>query len=241
VIHSLLPRNNKDRFLKKLFHLQTGIHREFDSFLLRRLTKTPVSRSFGLDRGKPIDRYYIEKFIFQNRSSIRGTVVEVGDSRYATMFGSKNGIEIKTLHVNPDSGADIICDLSSSSPMPCGIADCFIMTQTLPFIYDIKAALRNAAKILKPDGVLLITVTGICHISRYDMDRWGQYWSFTDRSLKMLLSEVFSPGNVVVTTFGNVKTASCFLYGLTAQNLDQRSLDYRDDQYQMLICGAARK
>ncbi len=32
----------------------------------------PVSASFGQDRGTPIRRYYIERFLQQERSAIRG-------------------------------------------------------------------------------------------------------------------------------------------------------------------------
>src|SRR6185503_10982321 len=47
---------------------------------LRRLT--PISRVFGFDRGTPVDRYYIENFLADNASDIRGRVLEVGDDSY---------------------------------------------------------------------------------------------------------------------------------------------------------------
>ncbi len=39
---------------------------------LRRLT--PVSKEFGFERGLPIDRYYIEKFLAEHTSDIQGRV-----------------------------------------------------------------------------------------------------------------------------------------------------------------------
>ena len=50
-------------------------------------TTTPVSRVFGLDRGTPINRYYIEKFLASQAASIRGRVLEVGASDYSRRFG----------------------------------------------------------------------------------------------------------------------------------------------------------
>jgi hypothetical protein len=52
---------------------------------LRRLT--PLTRSFGYDRGQPIDRYYIEKFLGRQARDIAGHVVEIGDDRYTRQFG----------------------------------------------------------------------------------------------------------------------------------------------------------
>ena len=52
---------------------------------LRRLT--PISRYFGFDRGLPVDRYYIERFLARNASEIAGRVLEVGDDGYTRRFG----------------------------------------------------------------------------------------------------------------------------------------------------------
>ena len=47
----------------------------------------PVSTSFGCDRGTPIDRYYIEKFLAAQADLIRGRVLEVGEDTYSRRFG----------------------------------------------------------------------------------------------------------------------------------------------------------
>src|SRR5262245_54268962 len=47
---------------------------------LRRLS--PVSRTFGFDRGLPIDRYYIESFLAEHALDIRGRTLEVADNAY---------------------------------------------------------------------------------------------------------------------------------------------------------------
>jgi len=47
---------------------------------LRRIT--PIDSGFGLGRGKPVDRHYIEDFLARNRDDIRGRVLEVGEDTY---------------------------------------------------------------------------------------------------------------------------------------------------------------
>src|SRR6185503_1474005 len=54
---------------------------------LRRLR--PVSRTFGYDRGLPVDRYYIESFLERNRRDIDGRTLEIGDDEYTRRFGGE--------------------------------------------------------------------------------------------------------------------------------------------------------
>ena len=49
---------------------------------------TPLSDHWGRERGTPIDRYYIEQFLNTHQSDIRGSVLEVMDTRYTDLFGS---------------------------------------------------------------------------------------------------------------------------------------------------------
>ena len=42
----------------------------------------PISSSFGFDRGKPIDRRYIEDFLSRHAQDITGRVLEVADNAY---------------------------------------------------------------------------------------------------------------------------------------------------------------
>ena len=47
----------------------------------------PISKEWGFDRGLPIDRYYIERFLQRHAADIRGRVLEVGDNAYTRRFG----------------------------------------------------------------------------------------------------------------------------------------------------------
>jgi hypothetical protein len=39
---------------------------------------SPVSDHYGYDRGQPVDRFHIERFLRDQRNAIRGEVLEVG-------------------------------------------------------------------------------------------------------------------------------------------------------------------
>ena len=201
----------------------------------------PKSRKFGFDRGGPINHYYIEKFIEENSKYINGTVLEIADSRYTKKYG-ENVTKSEILHfLNDNPKATIIADLTKIESLPENFADCFIFTQTLNFIYDFKLALLGTYRLLKPDGVLLATVSGISQISRYDMDRWGDYWRFTTLSCEKMFKEVFGAENVVVDFYGNCLSARAFLDGRSSAELTKKELDYKDDDYQLLITIRARK
>jgi SAM-dependent methyltransferase len=207
---------------------------------LRRLS--PISRVHGTDRGLPIDRYYIEGFLSTNVSDVKGHVLEFDDDSYTHRYGGERVAVSDVLHVEEGHpGATIIADLSSAGNIEDDTFDCIICTQTLMYIYPIQAAIQTLYRILKPGGVLLATFPGIAQVSRYDMDRWGEYWRFTTMSAKRLFGEIFSPEFVSVESRGNVLSAIAFLHGLCTEELEKDELNHRDPDYEVLITTRARK
>jgi SAM-dependent methyltransferase len=207
---------------------------------LRRLS--PISKKFGLDRGLCIDRYYIERFLASVSIDVRGNVLEVGDDRYTKKFGGNRVVRSDVLHVEEGQlHATIATDLSRDQTIPADTFDCIIFTQTLQFIYDFRPALQCLCRILKPGGVLLGTFAGISQISRFDMERWGDYWRFTTLSTRRLFEEMFVDGSVTIKAYGNVLTAVAFLHGLAAEELNDEELNRHDPDYQLLISVRAVK
>jgi SAM-dependent methyltransferase len=201
---------------------------------LRRLK--PISQFWGSERGLPIDRYYIERFLAAHAQDIRGHVLEIGDDNYTRTFGGNRVTQSDVLHVAENKPqVTIIGDLTSAEHISANTFDCIILTQTLQVIYDVPAALETVYRILKPGGVALVTVAGISKISRYDMDRWGYHWSFTTCSAQQLFGEFFPKGNLQVESRGNVLAAIAFLHGLATEELRQKELDYIDPDYELLI------
>lgn len=206
---------------------------------LRRLT--PISRHFGYDRGLPIDRYYIENFLHQNEEDIRGRVLEIGDDSYTRQFGGRRVLQRDVLHVKENNPiATFVGDLTHADHIPPDSFDCFILTQTLHLVYELRAAMATIYRILKPGGVLLCTVPGISHKS---VDEWEEYWcwAFTKVSIKKLFGEFFPDDHLNLECYGNVLSTIAFLEGLSFDELSQNELDYQDQSYEMLIAIRAVK
>lgn len=225
---------------QKRFHLQwppVGTVR-FGSF--RRIT--PISPIFAIDRGLPIERYYIEKFLALHSADIKGHVLELGDDSYIRRFGNSQVTHADVLGYVPGDGITIVADLSKANTIPDNSFDCIIFTQSLQMIYDMKAALNCLYRILKPGGILLLTSHGISKIGRrLGRDDWGEYWHLTTQSLEKLLVETFPGADTTIGSYGNVLTAMCALHGLASEELKSHELDHQDIDFEVIITARVAK
>ena len=207
---------------------------------LRRLK--PISSNFGNSRGLEIDRYYIEKFLSEHATDIRGHALEIKHNTYTVRYGQDRVSRSDVLHPvegNPD--ATIVADLTKADHLPSNVFDAIIFTQTLQVIYDIRTTIATLYRILKPGGVLLATASGMAKLSLEDFDSWGEYWRFTSLSARLLFEEVFPRECVTVQSYGNVLAAISFLEGLACEDLKQKELDAVDRSYEILIAIRAVK
>ena len=202
----------------------------------------PIRRDFGWREGQPIDRYYTEEqFLAEYKNDIRGRVLEIGDNRYTLKFGGNRVAQSDVLGFPGSSGPTIQADLTKADHIPSALFDCVILTFTLQFIFDVRAAIKTLGRITKPEGVVLIVVPGISQLSRYDMDTWGEYWRFTSLSMRLLMEEVFRPEDIIVKSYGNVLAATASLQGLISSELRRDELDYCDRDYELVIGVRAKK
>jgi len=196
----------------------------------------PVSRTFGFDRGKPVDRWYIERFLAEHADDVHGRVLEVAEPTYTQRYGGDDVTQSDVLFAAPgDPEATVVGDLATGQRLPRGAYDCFVMTQTLQVIYDVSGAVRGTRDVLATNGVLLATVPGISQISREDRRDWGDWWRFTSDSVRRLFGDAYGAENVEVEAHGNVLSAACFLYGFAAEELSEAELAYRDHDFEMLM------
>jgi hypothetical protein len=196
----------------------------------------PVSRVFGFDRGKPVDRWYIERFLAAHAADVRGRVLEVAEPTYTQWYGDGDVTRSDVLYAAPDNeAATVVGDLVTGEGLERDAYDCFVMTQTLQVIYDVHSAVRGTWNLLAPNGVLLASLPGISQISREDRREWGDWWRFTSDSARRLFTDVYGPENVAVQVHGNVLAAACFLYGFAAEELSEAELCHRDPEFELLM------
>jgi SAM-dependent methyltransferase len=201
---------------------------------LRRLE--PFGRHFGEDRGIALDRHYIEAFLHAHQADIRGRVLEIGEARYTRQFGGERVTGTEILHVTPDNPrATIVGDLAQAPHIPDAAFDALIITQTLHLIYDAKAAARTMHRILKPGGVLLLTVPGITQVPNGTPWAHTWFWAFTPLSVQRMLADAFVGGTVEVSQYGNVLSAAAMLYGLSAADLRPDELATMDPDYPVIM------
>jgi SAM-dependent methyltransferase len=198
---------------------------------------TPISPVFGIDRGFPIERYYIEKFLEEYSGDIKGHCLELGDAFYIKKFGGDRVSRIDVLHyVEGNREATIVADLTCADHIPSDTFDCIILTQTLQMIYDMKAALRHLHRIIRPGGVLLMTSHGMSKIGRrIGRDDWGEYWHITTQSAERLFEETFPGADIAVGSYGNVLSAMCALHGIVSEEIDKNELDYYDPDFEVIV------
>jgi SAM-dependent methyltransferase len=206
------------------------------------LPAEPVSRTFGFDRGKPVDRWYIERFLAEHAEDVRGRVLEVAEDTYTRWYGGDRVTSSDVLYASEGNpAATVVGDLTTGDGLAEGGFDCFICTQTLHLIYDAPAAVAGMRRLLAPGGVLLATVPGISQISREDMRDWGDWWRFTARSAHRLFADAFGAEHVAVTQHGNVRSAAAFLYGMAAEDLGPAALEPVDPDFHLVLTIRAQR
>ena len=201
---------------------------------------TPLRRHWGADRGTPVDRFYIERFLAAHGSDVHGRVLEVKDGGYARRFGREvSAVDVLDIYpANPE--ATVIADLTAADGIPSDSYDCFILTQTLQFILEPRAALGHAHRVLRPGGVLLATVPTVSRVIR-EFDYLSDFWRFTTASCSALFSERFGATQVRVEGRGNVLVSIAFLAGLAAEELSARELESHDPDFTLLVTVRAVK
>lgn len=228
------------RFPRTVKWAQTAVGRmRHAGFALR--GTDPVSTNFGFDRGRPIDRRYIEQFLSANAEEIRGTVLEIGDTTYTNRFGANRIVRAEAFHRYPGhEGAAFWGDLSGDHNLPENRFDCIVFTQTLHLIFDMAKAIDALHRALKPGGSLLVTVPWVSPIDRGE---WGNdwYWSISEGALRRLLSGPFVPDEVALESHGNTLAASAFLYGFADHEIRTGQLDVKDPCCPVIVAAVARK
>ena len=201
----------------------------------------PLSQYWGWDRGQPVDRYYIAGFLDRHRADVRGRVLEVRNQEYTKQFGADAVTCSDVVDIDSANGlATVIADLRHADTIPAATYDCIILTQTLHLIDDMTAVLAECVRILRPGGVLLVTVPSVIRMDdEAGLD--GDFWRLTEASARKLFAEAFPIDAFDVVAYGNVMACAAFLYGLSAEELAPADLDPVDPMFPLVIAIRAVK
>ena len=190
------------------------------------LPREPLSDHYGLDRGTPVDRRYIEDFLSARRGVIRGSVLEVQDDTYTTRFGEdrvSRSIVVDIDATNPK--ATLIADLQVAGALAPDSYDCIILTQTLHLLRRPGECVANCFAALRPGGVLLATAPSVSRVSPTYPD--GDFWRFTPAGIAELFGRHW-PSDFTVDAFGNLRTCLAFLMGEVVEDLVDIDIDLDD-------------
>jgi len=202
---------------------------------LRRVT--PFSSNFGFDRGTPVDRYYLHRFLEANRAHVTGDVREIQLPGYATRYGSALRA-VHTVDVNPAHRPTYVCDLAASGDViPSDRYDCFLLPNTLCVLRDIEGCLRHALRVVRPGGVVLASTAAFVPLT----PDYPDYWHLSADGWAEVTRRVWAGCEVRVESHGNCLAAVAAMLGLAHEELVARELDVLDPRYPVLVTVVCRK
>jgi hypothetical protein len=191
----------------------------------------PFSAHYGFDRGTPIDRYYVLKFMEKYRRYITGDVLEIQMTGYTKMFG-ENLRRSESVDVDPQHNTTYVCDLSRSAGILASNSyDCFLLPNTLNHLRELEPSLVNALRVVKPGGTILATVATLVPLTPDFLD----YWRLTPAGWKQVTARVWGGCHVEVDAYGNVLSSIAAMMGLAYEELSKQELEHYDPRYPVLI------
>jgi SAM-dependent methyltransferase len=199
----------------------------------------PISRRWGFERGTPIGRTYVNRFIAENAKDLCGDILEIKSRLYSNVHASGTG-KRDVLDIDESNhNANINADLSRADNVPSNSYDCVILTETLQFVHALEQAVQHCHRILKPGGILLVSVPCTAPIdnelAEYD------FWRFTPNSCRKLFGDVFGRDNVDVKSYGNFATCIAGLSGAAFEELPNEIIDVIDPRFPHGVLIRARK
>jgi hypothetical protein len=196
----------------------------------------PLSANFGFERGTPVDRFYLHRFLDDNRACITGRVLEVQVSSYTRTYG--RNLELShTVDINPRFDATYTCDLADAPQIPCDHYDCFLLPNTLQHVVNLPAVLHTALRVVKPGGTILASAPALLPL----IPDGDDYWRLSPAGWRKALSREWTGCDVAVEGHGNCLAAAAAMYGVALEELTTRELSVHDARYPVLVTISCRK
>lgn len=191
---------------------------------------TPFSSTYGFERGTPIDRYYLHRFLAAHRDLITGDVLEVQTGGYTERFGH-DVAHADTFDIVPQFGPTHLCDFAHCDDViPSHAYDCLLLPNTLPHFRELDLALAHARRIVRPGGTILASAAGLLPLTGDVPD----YWRLSPDGWRERLGAAWPGATIEIAGHGNCLAAVAAQMGLALEELSEAELDVQDPRYPVL-------
>jgi SAM-dependent methyltransferase len=197
----------------------------------------PFSTAYGFERGTPIDRYYLHRFLDAHRALIAGDVLEVQSSTYTRRFG-RDLTRTDTFDIVPAHAPTYLGDFADSDGViPSDAYDCVLLPNTLQHFRRLDACLRHALRVVRPGGAILASAAGFLPLT----GDAGDYWRLSPDGWREMLASAWPRAEVSVEGHGNCLAAVSAQLGLALEELSDAELDAHDPRYPVLTTILCRR
>jgi SAM-dependent methyltransferase len=191
---------------------------------------SPFSSNFGFERGTPVDRYYLHRFLDAHRALIAGHVLEVQADSYTRRYGHDLA-RVDTFDIVGDFDPTYRCDLARADRViPTAAYDCVLLPNTLQHVRDLDAALRQLWRILRPGGAILASCAGLLPLTGDVAD----YWRLSPDGWQTTLQAAWPSAGLVIQGHGNCLATLAAQLGLALEELTDAELNVHDARFPVL-------
>ena len=194
----------------------------------------PFSSTYGFERGQPIDRYYLHRFLAAHRDLITGDVLEIQGTSYTERFGH-DVARADSFDIEPRFDPTYLCDFAHCADViPDHAYNCLLLPNTLAHFREIDLCLAHALRVVRPGGIMLASSAGLLPLTG-DLP---EYWRLTPHGWREKLGTAWPGATLEIAGHGNCLSAVGAQLGLALEELTEGELDVHDPRFPVLttIC-----
>lgn len=182
-------------------------------------------------------RAYIRDFLARYMPFVSEPCAEFNPPYYRPMVLATRRVRAENYDVidlEPGPGVTVVADIHDARSVPSDKYGTILCTHVLPFLPRPWDAVRELHRILKPGGLLLVTVAASHPLARDPQDCW--------RLLPDGLAELLRDfSKVEIHSYGNAATMAGSAYFLMTYHFPRRLMQTHDERFPLVVAAAAWK